>query len=95
VEVVVKDAAKFRQHAEECRRLASSMPQHRDVLLQMAATWETCAKDAERRQEGGEIKHRAAKDGAESSESERIRAARAPPGRTRLHRSPPVPALAA
>jgi hypothetical protein len=43
----MKKASEYRQHAEECRLLASRMDvgEHRDQLLQMAATWERLANE--------------------------------------------------
>jgi hypothetical protein len=43
----VKKASEYRQHAEECRALAKSAgdPAHRDMLLNMAETWQTLAHD--------------------------------------------------
>jgi hypothetical protein len=42
--------SKFRQHAEECRTLAQRMSagEHRDMLLNMAATWDQLADRRER-----------------------------------------------
>lgn len=44
---VMKKASEYRQHAEECRQLASNMEsgEQRDQLLQMAANWERMAED--------------------------------------------------
>ena len=41
----MKKASEYRQHAEECRVLANRMEQgeHRDQLLEMAATWDRLA----------------------------------------------------
>ena len=46
----MRKAAEYRQHALECRRLATGMAadQHRDQLLEMAATWERMAEERER-----------------------------------------------
>jgi hypothetical protein len=45
----MRDPAKFRNYAEECRRLAHSMPaEHRGTLLKMADAWMQCAREAER-----------------------------------------------
>ena len=43
----MKKASEYRQHADECRQLASRMDvgEHRDQLLQMAATWERLANE--------------------------------------------------
>ena len=39
--------AGYRQHAKECRGLAKTVrsPQHRDMLVNMAATWDRLAED--------------------------------------------------
>jgi hypothetical protein len=43
----MKKASEYRQHAEECRALARSMPvgKDRDQLLEMAATWDNLAAE--------------------------------------------------
>ena len=43
----MKKASEYRQHAEECRVLARSMPagKDRDQLLEMATTWDTLAAE--------------------------------------------------
>jgi hypothetical protein len=43
----MKKASEYRQHAEECRALAKSMPvgKDRDQLLGMAATWDNLAAE--------------------------------------------------
>jgi ferric-dicitrate binding protein FerR (iron transport regulator) len=43
----MQDAKTYRQYAEECRRLAASMPTHRAKLLDMAAVWTNLAAKAE------------------------------------------------
>ena len=47
----MKKASEYMEHARECRQLAQSAasPAHRDMLLNMAATWESLAKDREER----------------------------------------------
>jgi hypothetical protein len=40
-------SAEYRNYAEECRRLARQMPEHRDALLKMALAWTQSAEDAE------------------------------------------------
>jgi hypothetical protein len=42
--------ADYLQNAEECRRLARmlNMPEHRETLLHMAATWEKLASERKR-----------------------------------------------
>jgi hypothetical protein len=43
----MKKASKYRQYAEECRRLATGLSkgEQRDQLLEMAAMWERLAED--------------------------------------------------
>ena len=44
------NAAKFRQYAEDCRRLAAKANEKdRVALLEIAQAWITCAEDLERR----------------------------------------------
>jgi hypothetical protein len=44
----MEDIEKFRQYAEECRRLAKSMkPEHKATLLEIAEAWDQCAEEAE------------------------------------------------
>jgi hypothetical protein len=45
----MKTAAQYREHAAQCRDLASYMdrPEHRRQLLQMAETWESMAEQRE------------------------------------------------
>ena len=46
----MKKASEYRQHAEQCRALARSMPagNDRDQVLEMAATWDTLATERSR-----------------------------------------------
>jgi len=46
--------SEYRQHAKECRVLAhkSRSSEHRDMLLNMAATWESLADDRIKTAEG-------------------------------------------
>jgi hypothetical protein len=44
----MRDPTKFREYADECRRLASRMPEHKETLLSMADAWMGCAKAAEK-----------------------------------------------
>jgi hypothetical protein len=45
----MKDVIKFKQYAEDCRRLAKSMkPEHKAKLLEIATAWDRCAEEAER-----------------------------------------------
>jgi hypothetical protein len=41
----------FRKHAEECRKLALQMPQHKEALLRLMEAWIACADDAEKNRE--------------------------------------------
>jgi len=43
----MQDAKTYRQYAEECRKLAQSMPEHRQSLLDMAGVWTDLAAKAE------------------------------------------------
>jgi hypothetical protein len=47
----LKKASEYRQHAEECRMLArnAASPEHKAMLENMAATWESLAVERERR----------------------------------------------
>jgi hypothetical protein len=48
----MESAEKYRQFAEDCRRLAEkAAPKDRSVLLEIAEAWEQCAKDAGRKTE--------------------------------------------
>lgn len=44
-------ASEYRQHARECRALATKMHigEHRDQLLAMASTWDWMAEERERK----------------------------------------------
>ena len=46
----MKTIEDYRQHADECRQLASRArtPEERDMILNMAATWEVLAKSREK-----------------------------------------------
>jgi hypothetical protein len=46
-ERVMLEALKFRRYAQECQRLAQSMPEHRAGLLRIADAWIACAEKAE------------------------------------------------
>jgi hypothetical protein len=47
----MKDAKTYRQYAAECRRIAQTMSdEDRATLEQMAALWESIARDVERSQ---------------------------------------------
>jgi hypothetical protein len=45
----MKDVMKFREYAEDCRRLSKNMkPEHKATLLEIADAWDQCADEAER-----------------------------------------------
>ena len=46
----MQDAKTYRQYAEECRKLAQSMPAHRESLLSMAEVWMDLAEKADAKQ---------------------------------------------
>jgi hypothetical protein len=47
----MQNPARFREYAEECRKLASTArPEHKEKLLDIAKAWEDCAKEFEARQ---------------------------------------------
>jgi hypothetical protein len=57
----MKDVAKFRRYAEDCRRLAKSMkPEHEGTLLEIADAWDEYAEEAER--EAGKDEKKGATD---------------------------------
>lgn len=47
----MKTVVEYRKHAEECRTLAkrARSPEEREMILQMAATWEDLAHARERK----------------------------------------------
>jgi hypothetical protein len=47
----LKTVKEYREHAEECRKLAQSMSsaEHKVALLSMAETWEGLAQEREKR----------------------------------------------
>jgi hypothetical protein len=50
----MRKVSEYRQHARECRSLAKTarFSQHREILLNMAAAWETLANDRIKTAEG-------------------------------------------
>jgi hypothetical protein len=45
----MQNPAKFREYAEECRKLAAmAKPEHKEKLLEIARAWEEFAKELER-----------------------------------------------
>jgi phytoene/squalene synthetase len=52
---IMGDPKIYRQYAEECRRLARSMPEeHRPALLKIAEAWTQLADETERRGRSGD-----------------------------------------
>jgi hypothetical protein len=50
----METVAKYREYAEECKRLAErAAPKDKGVLLEIAEAWEKCAEEAERIQRKG------------------------------------------
>jgi hypothetical protein len=47
----MQDAKTFRRYAEECRRLALTLPEHKETLLRLAEAWIAVAEEAEQRAE--------------------------------------------
>ena len=45
----MQDARTYRQHADECTKLARSMPERRAQLMDLAAAWNALADAAEKR----------------------------------------------
>jgi hypothetical protein len=46
----MNDPMTFREYAEDCRRLATSMkPEHKAMLLEIADAWDQVAEEAERK----------------------------------------------
>jgi hypothetical protein len=48
----MRDPTTFKKYADECRRLAAKMPQHKTTLLEMADAWLACADAADVRVNG-------------------------------------------
>jgi len=53
----METAKTYRQYAEECRKLARSMPEHRAKLLAMAEVWLELAKKAADAKDGKKKSH--------------------------------------
>jgi len=52
--LAMQNPAKFREYAEECKKLAeTAKPDHKAKLLEIAKAWEECARDLESRQRAG------------------------------------------
>ena len=52
--VMQDGAARFREYAAECRRLAEQAGEkEKAVLMEIAAVWIVCAEEAERKQPSG------------------------------------------
>jgi hypothetical protein len=51
---VMENTEKFRQYAEDCRRLAErAAPKDRAVLIEISNAWAACAAEAERKKQNG------------------------------------------
>jgi len=72
----MKKASEYRQHAQECRTLAGRVEgQHREQLLEMAATWQRLAEERSELV----LRHpEIAVDGEHEEEAERPRAEATP-----------------
>ena len=46
----MQDAESYRRYAEECMKLARTMPAHREKLIAMATTWQQLAETADKRE---------------------------------------------
>ncbi|HEY8441096.1 MAG TPA: hypothetical protein VIK79_06570 [Xanthobacteraceae bacterium] len=55
IEWAMQDAAKFREYAEQCKKLAQSAATEKDrkALLEIAQAWLNCASEAERKSNKG------------------------------------------
>jgi hypothetical protein len=64
----MKKVSEYLQHAEECQQLArmAQSPEHREMLLSMAATWTSLAKD--RREKMARQERLAAMEGGTSND---------------------------
>jgi hypothetical protein len=49
----MEDAQTYRQYAEDCLKLARTMPEQREKLIDMAATWQQLAERAEKKRKDG------------------------------------------
>ena len=52
----MQDPETYRQYADDCMKLARSMPQHRATLEDMAATWLRLAETSEKSSRDGDGK---------------------------------------
>ena len=59
----MQEAKTYRQYADECSKLALSMPKHREELEDMAAAWTSLAEAAERQRAKGDEKANRKSDG--------------------------------
>jgi hypothetical protein len=50
----MKDATIYRRYADDCMKLARAMPEHREQLVAMAATWQLLADAAEKKRDAAE-----------------------------------------
>ncbi len=52
--LAMQNPAKFREYAEECKKLAeTAKPDHKAKLLEIAKAWEECARELESHQRSG------------------------------------------
>jgi ferric-dicitrate binding protein FerR (iron transport regulator) len=58
----------YLKYAEDCERMAASIPTHAEALRSIAEAWRKLAKEAEQKE------RRSKEIGLESSESQRLRA---------------------
>jgi hypothetical protein len=62
----MRDAARFKKYAEECRRFAKTMPaEHQSTLNEIADAWLKCAEDAERKEKHDTDEEASEKSGPE------------------------------
>jgi hypothetical protein len=54
----MQSPATFKEYAEECKRLAVSMPQYAEAFLKMADAWTACAQTAEAKEASQDLKGR-------------------------------------
>jgi hypothetical protein len=50
----MSDAKTYRRYADDCMRFARTMPEYREQLTAMAATWQLLADAAEKKRGDGE-----------------------------------------
>jgi hypothetical protein len=50
----MRNAAQYRQYADECRKLAQQTPAHGEALLKIAQAWDALADEAEKQRKAPE-----------------------------------------